>query len=296
MPQPNRIYRPLYSKPWFGTGRVRAWSSDDHLLIVENRSFTEHYTRLYWADIQTVLLYGLASRAVLLTILEVACALAAVIPLVMWRIPWIFVPAVLFAACYATWRFSRPRWACQVTSKINSKRFAIPGTLVACRRVLNGLKNFAASAQGMGSEDTIMALPNGLPVTQMPSSRAGRREPKLTVHVIAFVLGLLSSFNGVFFVFYCIALTIAYFMQRDFEFPIAVRSAAVMSQIFAVLQVAFWAFASTRFSFLTRFPFDHWQFGLPRVLMSLYGIVAVYWVSMERAKPRQKTSTVLGLS
>lgn len=294
--QPNQTYRALFPKPWFGLGAIRAWSADDHLLIVESRALTEHYTRLYWADIQTIVLYALGGRTAMLTILEVVCVLAAIVPLVLWRLPWSFVPAVLFAVFYASWRFTRPSWACQVATRINSKRFAVPGTLVACRRVLNELKNRAASAQGMASEE-MTAPPDGVVTTsQMGHGRTGRKEPIFTVHVIAFVLGLLSSFHGLFFVLYCIMLTVAYFVQRDFEFPPVVRSAAVMNQILAALQIGYWIFANALHFFATSFPFGHWQFGLPRVLASLYGIAAIYWASVERAKPQQKPSTVLGLS
>jgi hypothetical protein len=296
MAQPNQTYRALFPKPWFGLGRIRAWRADDHLLIVESRSFTEYYTRLYWADITMILLYGLGGHSGMLTVFEIGCALAAVVPLIVWRMPWAFVPAALFAVFYPIWRFTRPSWACQVATRINSKRFAIPGTLVACRRLLNDLKNHAASAQGMASEQTTEPVEGLLPPSPMRDSRLWRKEPIFAVHVIAFVLGLLSPFNVFFFVLYSILLAVAYFLQQDFEFPLAVRSAAVMSQILVALQVAFWVFANTRHLFVTRFQLDHWQFALPRILMSLYGIAAIYLASMERAKPQRKAPTVLGLS
>jgi hypothetical protein len=292
----NQIYRALFPKPRFGLGGIRAWRADDHLLIVESRALTEYYTRLYWADVQTILLYGLGGHSGVLTAFEIICVLAAIVPLIVWRLPWTFAPAVLFAVFYATWRLTRPSWGCQIITKTNAKRFRIPGTLVAGRQVLNELKNHAASAQGMASEQMTTPRDGVVTTSQLRQGRALRKEPIFAVHVIAFVLGLLSSFHGLFFALYCIMLTVAYFVQQDFEFPPVVRSAAVMNQILAALQLGYWIFATALHLFVTRLPHGHWQFGLSRILASLYGIAAIYWGSVERAKPQRKSSTVLGLN
>lgn len=304
MPKRIQNYRPLFPSSWFGLGRTRAWRADDHLLIVETRSLREHYTRFYWADIQSILLYGLNGSTSVLTALEVVCVLAAMAPfLALWKLPWAFVPAVLFVGFYAFWRLARPHRACQVATRTNNKRFAIPGTLVACRRVVDELRQSAQTAQNMLSEQT---MANNAVVTSSSTLRQRsflplrqgslRKEPILAIHVIAFVLGLLGSLNIALFVLYCVFLTLAYFFEQDFEFPLTVRSAAVMSQMLAGMQLAFWILARTRLSYEMKVPFEHWQFGLPRILISLYGIAAVYWVAMQRTRPQRKVSTVLGLS
>lgn len=296
MAKRNQSYRPLVPARRFGLGRTRAWRSDDHLLIVEANSFHEYYTRLYWADIQSILLYSLLRRTVLLDVLEVACVLAAMWPsLALWKAPWSVIPAALFAGFYVTWRFLRPNWACQMATRTNSKRFAIPGTLVECRRVLNELKQFAATAQSLSSEQTTTS-DTAVTASQILLRSSRPREPMLALHVIAFVLGLFSPFHIAIFVFYCISLAVAYFVGRDFEFPLAVRSAAVLSQMLAATQIAFWILANTRLSFVERLPLEYWQFVLPRLLVSLYGVAAVYWVSIEQRKPQRQASTVLGLS
>jgi hypothetical protein len=294
MPTPNQVYQPLAPRRWFRPGRIRAWRAADHLLLVEDRFFTEHYTRLFWAEIQTVLLYQLHSPSSFLRASEIICLCAVLAPLLLWKSGWPDFAAVAFLPCYALWRFRRPHWACEFATRLNVKRFAIPGALSSCRRLLDEIKISITQIQG--------ALPDApdpaAPATPPPVYRsiALPRQPVLAVHVIAFVLGLLSPFSRIAFVLYCIALIVAWFFQRDLAFPFAVRSASVMSQIFAALQIVVWTLSNSGISGLRPVPFNHWQFGLPRVLFSLYGIAAVFQRSLELVKPSQQRSAVLGLS
>lgn len=294
MAERNQIYRRFSKNSWFDLGRTRVWQAADHLLLVENRFFSEYYTRLYWTDMQAILLYSLGTRSPILLGLEGVCVAALLAALLLWRLPWVFLPALLFVLAYALWRFARPHWACQIATRISTRQFALPGTLIACRRVVDGIKQNATSAQGM--------LPEASSEQPTAVRRLGSipRQPVLAIHVIAFVLGILSPWSVFLFALYCATLIAAYFLQQDFRFPFAVRSAAAMSQILAVLQIAFWGFAISRESamrpFMLPFAFEHWQFALPRIAFSLYGIAAVYWGSMQISKPQQKSSTVLGLS
>lgn len=292
----NRLaqtYRPLLPRRWFAIGRRQAWRANDHLLIIEQRWLSEFYTRFYWADIETLALYALPRDTSAFVILEIACVLTAVVPLALWKMPWAFAPAVLFALFYAAWRFTRPVRACRIATRASSKRFPIPGTAVACRRVLDELKQCAAAAQNASPE---MTIASGEMVTGEPLNSTRPKQPILAAHVIAFVLGVFSPFHVLLFVFYCIALAAAYFFEQDFEFPFPVRSAAVMGRLLAALQIAFWIFAIARLSYVARFPFDHWQFGASRVLICLYGIAAVCWPFMQGPRPERKTARVLGLS
>ena len=215
-------------------------------------------------------------------------------------IGWPLLPALLWLALYAAWRLLRPQWACEISTRTNVKQFTLPGSATSCHRVFDEIKNRVTETQGLLPETPLDA-----PVS-FDSPAAGRalpkplfaKQPVLAVHVIAFVLGLLSSFSRVVFGFYCAALFAAWFLQRDFRFPLPVRSAAVMSQLFASLRIAAWILVAARvLPGLGPLPFHDWRFGLPTVLFSIYGIAAAYWVSIHVERPSKKTgATVLGLS
>jgi hypothetical protein len=298
MAEQSARYQPLAGRRGIHLGNVRAWRSPDHLLLVENRFFTEHYTRLFWADIEAILLYGLQTRSSLLLALELA-SLLSVLAVLFSRAGWPSLAALVFFPFYALWRIWRPHWACQVDTRTNRKQFALAGTLTTCRRLVQEMQNTVALAQG-GLPETPRdqpALIDAMPQAVSYRSRPLPKQPFLGVHVIAFVLGILSPFSVLVFVLYCPALIAAWFFQQDFRFPLAIRSAAVMSQIFAVVRIAAWLLSLSRLRFyFVPLVFNHWRFGLPQVVFSLYGIVAVYWRSMELAKPQQKSATVLGLS
>lgn len=290
MAKPSATYQPLYGRRRFHLGNVRAWRSRDHLLVVETYFFTERYTRLFWAEMEGIVLYGLQTRSPVLLALELACLGSVLAPVFFRQTGSPSLAAFVFLLFYGLWRFGRPQWACEVATRTNARQFALPGTLTSCRRVVEEMQNSATQAQGE------------LPETPMAQgavtyrSKPLPKQPVLAVHVVAFVLGILSPFSVLLFVVYCPALIAAWFLQQNFKFPFAIRSAAVMSQILAILHVVFWVLGNAYPSGIRRFPFNHWQFGLPQVLFSLYGIMAVYWLSMELAKPRQKSATVLGLS
>jgi hypothetical protein len=298
MSKREQLYRPLNGSRWFYHGPVRSWKAAGHLLLVENRFFSEDYTRLFWADIETVLLYRLHSRSSLLLGFEIVCVLAVAAPILFWIRGWTLALGLLFILIYGIWRLARPQWACEVATRTSVKQFAIPGTAASSRRVVDEIKNSVIHVQGAlpetGPDSPAFPSPPPAPT----SSRPLPRQPVLAVHVIAFVLGILSPFSVFLFAVYCGMLVAAWFAQRDFRFPFAVRSAAIMSQIFAFLRIAAWILVHSGIrSDLTPVVFNHWQFGLPQVLFSLYGIAALYWRSIELARPRQKTgATVLGLS
>ena len=295
----DRMYRPLFETFWVRLRNVRAWRSADHLLLVESRFFSEHYTRLFWADIQAMLLYKLHTQSSVLLALELACLLSVLAPVFFWQFGWPSLAAFVFLFCYAVWRFGCPQWACQVTTRTNARQFALPGTLTSCRRVVEELKDSVRRAQGALPETAPAqaALADPAPQAATYPGKPLRKQPVLVVHVIAFVLGILSPFNVIIFAVYCPALIAAWFLQQDLKFPFAVRSAAVMSQMFAVLRIGIWLLMVTRVRFyFAPVVFNHWRFGLPQIVFSLYGIAATYLHSVKLAQPQQKSATVLGLS
>lgn len=291
----RNIYRPLFQNRRLAAGRVTAWESSDHLLVVENRFLSEQYTRLFWADIQTATLYELHSRSLFLLGAELICIVAAVAPVLTWSRGWPLLAGLLTPLLYLLWRFTRRHWGCQITTRTSMRQFALPGGIAACRSMLDKLKDRVTAAQGAVAE-----LSKTEVETQMQhgaANRSGRirRQPIAAVHVLAFVLGVFSPFSVVVFVLYCLALIAALFLQQDFRFPLSVRSAAVMSQMYASLRVAIWILVNSHIrQDFAPVIFNDWRFGMPQVLFSLYGLAAIFW-RPEIAKPPQGSASVLGL-
>jgi hypothetical protein len=100
--------------------------------------------------------------------------------------------------------------------------------------------------------------------------------------------------------FYYAFLTAAYPVQTVFGFPFAVKSAAVMSQIFAVICLLLllssaWWMGSERFYFLLSGESLGHLAGISAVSFSLYGIVAMTLAATEMPSPGTARRSVLGL-
>ncbi len=286
------VYRPVRKRRWFALGRVLAWVASDHLLVVSDRIFREIYFRIYWTDMQTMLLYSLPRPVGLMLGFEILCVAAAAVSAPMISLLWGSVFAAVFVSTYASWRLMQPNWACQISTELSTHRFALEATLKASRRIIEDLNTRVQAVQGLLPEV------ESRPQTSIPGrDGAKRRDPTLAVHVIAFVLGLLTPLSSALLVLYYGALIAVLFVQRDFQFPLAVRSATLMSHLLALFQLAwfFWLRFSLAVSWYLHFP-TVWEFHVLRLLFSLFGLAAVYQNSLQSSRYQLKRSSVLGLS
>ncbi|HEX4229860.1 MAG TPA: hypothetical protein VHZ07_14395 [Bryobacteraceae bacterium] len=299
--------------------RRSAWLGSDYLLVVNARFFSEHYMRLYRGDIEAMMLYSLQRNRGTLLVFEWLCAL---VPLGFCAYHWwlhqsgnaivgvswhVLIPAIVFLAAYSAWRLAQPNWACVLSTRTSRAGLALGRTLKEAKRKFSELVAWVAQVQP--------------PLMEMEGLSVGQRaiiDPKSTkaytqaIHAAAFgcgALGWILVATGSSYVLglailalmaYYAFLVATYFSQAAFEFPFAVKSAAVMSQISAVTCVLL-ALSSASWMGPERFYFFLWgkslaQFaGISAVSFSLYGIVAMTLATTELPSPGSARHSVLGL-
>ena len=289
-----RLYQPLPGpRAWLFT-RSRIWCATDHLLLINDQLLQETYVRVYWTDVEAILLYSLSRPAGFLLALEWFCLIAVLVsaPLVNLLSGTIF--ALVFAASYAIWRLTRAYFACQITTRLSTHRFPLRPTLTSSRKIINHLKSRVESAQASFVENSLdgtLVLPQHKP----PS----RRRSPLIIPAIVFALGLFAPLSGIVLAVYILALLTLFLFQRRFDFPFSVRSAAVLSDILVVLQLVWWIDLLRGHS-LAVAPAAHlrpdWVFHILRTIFSLFGIAAIYERSLGQSRNGSNRPTVLGLS
>ncbi|HWF46067.1 MAG TPA: hypothetical protein VG168_03595 [Bryobacteraceae bacterium] len=296
-----------------------AWLRGDYLLVVSARFFSEHYMRLYRGDIEAMMLYSLQRNQGALLIFEWLCALA---PLGICAYSWwlrqssdlvvrgswrVLIPGMVFLAAYSAWRFAQPNWACLLSTRTSRAGLALGRTRKDAKRKFTELVAWVAQVQAplieIGGLQTEIVTVHG-PKTAKSYTQA--------IHAAAFGCGTLGwilvatgspYLLGLAFlalIAYYMFLAAAYLAQGVFEFPFAVKSAAVMSQISAVtcllalLSGASWMGAQ-RFYFLLWGESLGRLAGISAVTFSLYGIVAMTLAATEMPSPGTARRSVLGL-
>ncbi|HEX4809949.1 MAG TPA: hypothetical protein VH325_13510 [Bryobacteraceae bacterium] len=292
-----------------------AWLGGDHLLVVNARFFSERHMRLYRGDIETMVLYSLQRNQGALLVLECLCALT---PLGVCAYAWwlrqvyiatawrVLIPGIAFALTYAIWRFVQPNWACLLSTKTSRAGLVLGRTARRAKRNFTELVAWVSQVQGRLTGVESLAMGGAVdhdPKATKPYTQA--------VHAAAFacgasgwillgigsppVLGLaifaLMTYYGL--------LGAAYFAQSASEFPFAVKSAAVMSQISAIIcLLVLLSGASSnpmRFYFLMRGATLGQLAGISAVSFSIYGIVAMTLAATELPRPGTARRSVLGL-
>lgn len=296
-----------------------AWLGGDYLLVVSARFFSEHYMRLYRGDIEAMILYSLQRNQGALLVFEWLCALtplgicgyrwwllqsAGVVTRDSWRV---LIPGMLFLAAYAAWRFVQPNWACLMSTRTSRAGLVLGRTLKDAKRKFWELVAWVAQVQQ--------------PLIATEGLRAGKvaiqspKEPKAytqAIHAAAFGCGALGwiligvgwpYLFGVAFLAlmaYYVFLAAAYLAQAAFEFPFAIKSAAVMSQLSAVtcllllLSGASWIGPLRFYLLWWGAPLGQLA-GISAVTFSLYGIVAMTLAATEMPSSGTARRSVLGL-
>lgn len=250
----TRTYQPLGGRRWLRWQSDNAWLAADHLLFVRTRFFSERYTRLYWNDIQALLLYRFAHNTGLMLAAEVACILAAVTVAFVQRRFEVTVVAFCYVAFYAAWRLTRRNYGVQVLTRTATARVPLTvfqgsaQTLAGqLQREVEGVQGHLAPAQevstGKADSSAEPAVVEQAVATVKPAG-GNRAKPTLVLHGIVFGLGLttwpFASGGGLsdpywvpvgilLSIFFYGGVIAASFLQQDPEFPFAVRSAAVMN-------------------------------------------------------------------
>ena len=297
MSQQVAIYRSADNRRWLRLTRSNIWLAPDHLLLISNRLFRENYARIYWSDIETMVVYSLPHPRGSMLAIEILCLLAAAVCGLLVNARWGITFAVLFLLPYLIWRFTRPYYACQITTKLSTYRFPLLPTLAGSKRIVADLKTRTELAQSSLIDSSPSEAINGS-LRVEDRNQASRKPPMLVPYIATFGLGLLGSLSKVILGIYFIPLISLFFLPRNFEFPFNVRAAAVMSQILGALQIAWWLI-------LLRYPLavqvgvlihPGWEFHILRILFSLFGVLAVFERSLDHSRYQARRQTVLGLS
>jgi hypothetical protein len=315
MPETANIrYRRLGGRRWLRWQSDDGWLAPDHLLFVRTRFFSEQYTRLYWNDIQALLLYRFAHNTGLMLVMEVLVVLAAVaVPLVQKRFE-VTMSASCYVALYAAWRVTRRNWGVQVLTRTTAVGIPLTMQHNTARRMADELQREIESVQGRLSPPHETAVePNGeaielaaaVPqVVLIPANT--QRRPILVLHGIVFALGLTSwlfarggllsdpywTVIGVLLsIIFLGGLLAMFFLQQAPEFPFAVRSAAVMNASLQLSMLAA-AFALNPATVTTTVSVLSPPVALLQMLACLYGLMGIYKNSLDRSdKPLAQAGT-----
>jgi len=302
----------------------------DHLLFVRTRFFSEQYTRLYWNDIQALLLYRIVQNTGLMLGAEIACLLAAVIVTMVQKRFEVTVVALCYVAFYAAWRLTRRNYGVQILTRTANIRIPLTIFRASARRLIGELQPAVEGVQGRLSsvvEVPVTAAPvidvgpgesagaepapaSSMPVTITLAGRKGPRRPTLVLHGIVFGLGLttwlfasggplsdpywLAIGTWLALLFYA-GLIAMFFLQQDPAFPFAVRSAAVMNLALQGAVVGPILALGARLSFLS-VNAAMVTLGPPvtllRLLACLFGLMSIYKNSLDESdKPLAQPGT-----
>ena len=297
-------YRKLASAWSTGFASIQTWLADDHLLLVSIKFFNEEYTRLYWADIQMLMLYQLERSSPFMLVFEWLCIVAPLVGFLsfgsQFRGPGAWsaaISALVFALAYASWRFTRPAWACRITTKTNEARIPIGRTLIRARAIFADLQSRVALAQPGAQTESAMELLSGI----ADNRSVVRKPPFLVLHGLTFGIGLVAAvcvaiqtptfrvLGGIFAFFLYLGLVAVYFVQQDLEFPFAVKTAAIMSQIAAFASLAgtlvLFLFFPALASFYLKAPMRVIVGSVSLMLRCFFGIVAIFALTATRQEP-----------
>lgn len=285
-------YQPL------ATGDKRTWLADDHLLHIKTGIFSEHYSRLYWADISAAIFYQVGQPGTPLLIAEVFSLAVVVAGAVLVNPLWGAVTAALLGALYAAWRFTRPRWAVQLFTKISAVRFPLGPSRRRSQLLMDKMK-----AQILGVQNPVPEGPRANVIDQPLILTTGKddqpptKRPRLVLYGLLFAFGIVSGFTKATVALYCLLFLMIFFVPRDFDFPFSVRSAIVLNQLLALVRIVAW-FASFRYSFLLALGWQM-QFSnelrLAAAIFGWFGLLAVVARSRQPQRDLIKSSTILGL-
>ncbi len=306
-------YRRLGGRRWLRWQSDDGWLAPDHLLFVRTRFFSEQYTRLYWNDIQALLLYRFAQNTGLILAMEVLVVLAAVaVAMVQSRFA-VTVAALSYVVLYAAWRLTRRNWGVQVLTRTVAVRIPLTMRHNAARRLADELRQEIESAQGPPSPSQEARVESNAEAVIEPAAAPRvvliadtRRSPILVLHGIVFALGLTSwlfasrgllsdpywkAIGVLLFVVFLGGLLAMFFLQQAPEFPFAVRSATVMNaSLQASMLIAALALNSANITATVSVLSP--PIALLQMLACLFGLMGIYKNSLDRSnKPLAPAGT-----
>lgn len=323
-----RTYRRLGGRRWLRWQSDDGWLAADHLLVVKTRFFSEQYVRVYWNDVQALLLYRLAHNSGLMLGAEVVVvAAAAAVAYVQNRFE-----AMALAFCYVTlylaWRLTRRNYGVELTTRTADVRIPLTTFRSSARLLVDQLQQAVEKVQGrLAAEWEALAAtdkrdsepdaagaiegpvrPEPVMINIIVSGGERPRKPILVLHGIVFALGLTTWLftsgvlqsgpmwiaTGTFLsLLFFVGLSATFFLQQDPEFPFAVRCAAVMNLALTAAMVGPVVALGTRFD-LAGLSSTVGTLRAPatllRLLACLFGLMGIYKSSLDESdKPSARS-------
>ncbi|MGC2661747.1 MAG: hypothetical protein WA324_27635 [Bryobacteraceae bacterium] len=294
-----------------------AWLEADHLLVVSTRFFGESYMRLYRGDIEAIVLYSLHRNRDAVFLLEWVCALVPSLfcfylwwthasYLSEWRGARVLIPGFVFLVAYAVWRLAQPNWACLVSTRTSR------AGLVLGRTAAQAQRKFAELVAWIAEPQQSLNVPLSVEPRRVDIQDPNAPKPYTqAVHGGAFACGMLGwillatrspyllGLASLALMAYYILLAAAYTVQNTFGFPFPVKSAAVMSQIAALVCLVTFLSATpwVSGSFYLFLQGQHLAMfaGISAVTFGLYGLIAMILATSEITSPGAASRSVLGL-
>lgn len=287
-------YQPL------ATGDKRTWVADDHLLHIKTGLFRERYSRMYWADIRAAIFYRIEQPGTPILIAEGVSVTLVMAGAVLVSPLWGAVTGALFLAVYSAWRFTRPRWAVQLFTKISTVRFPVASSRRSSQLLMDKMRVRILAAQNSAVQPPL-ANAIGQAVLSVPRTdneeEPRTKQPRLVFYWLLFAFGSISGLTKATVALYCLLFLMLFFVPREFDFPLSIRSAIVLNQMSALVLIVAWL-ASFRYAFLFAFGWEmqfSYELKLACVIFSSFGLFAVSARSRKPQRGFAESSSMLGL-
>jgi hypothetical protein len=159
---------------------TQLWAASDHLLHVNSTGYTENYRRLYFREIQTMLLVHTARRTYIHLTLLVLFLLVVTVMMPAGWITWLVV-ASIFAPLFAWNHLRGPGCRVIVVTAVAQENIAALSRLPKTRKVLATLEPLIRAAQadlvGPAAVTVAPAVPPPLAGPDAPPPLAGSGTP-----------------------------------------------------------------------------------------------------------------------
>ncbi len=198
MPRRAKEYERLPGRRRRWTGSTRLWLGRDHLLIVLLQGFTETYRRLYFRDIQSIIVRQTKrTRALAILFGFATLNLAATQALgagPVLRAFWGFLSALLYGVFALHW-LRGPTCVCHLRTVLQVVELSSLHRLRTARRALSRIRPAIALAQGMLSREELEArldelppAPHPAPASAAAATPAARHDPGRLHEILCYLL------------------------------------------------------------------------------------------------------------
>ncbi len=173
LPPPPKPLRRIHGRRSAGWGAQSLWEGEDHLLVVSHGSYMENYQRLFFRDIESIVMQSSARRMVWNSLLgmltTLALTMAALLPNGLWPGG---IAAAALGLVVAINTLRGPTCRVAIATRVNSVRLYGLCRTRRARRVITRLAEKIAQCQGaydpLAHAAALTALPSQPSAPEMP--------------------------------------------------------------------------------------------------------------------------------